>query len=420
MTMTWLPTRPYRLLGDLVFCSLVLLFAACRCSARGRPGPEVPRYRDTAILFLFILFIAFAKKIHTGLLLRKEMPGGAPRERKLRNVCTASDYEELREAYRFVPEAPASAGTTSAAHTQSADSTASTWQSRMARRYESHLYREFVLADLTRYQSGQVGLRWRTRDEVSCGKGFDTCGNKHCSSYGGSGTRDIEAARRASRSRMSEEFARRYYLNARKRPGEAIATKHSQRGSEDEEEEEMAALSQLSYGCGLADYEVPFSYVEQEEQRAELVKLRLCLRCAPMLFFGRGGALGAKMARERLSSAQTIASTKQQFKEDEEEDASSDSSRSGPHSTSKDKRQKRRKKTGRKRKKDKEHTSREQRRRKKCRHSRRKEKKEDSDSDSGADSSDDASINSVDSSIEGRRAEEGLLASVSLAECMQK
>jgi len=408
-----LPTRPYRLLGDLrllgvcgVWCLLVLL-------------PAATYVRVAYRAFYFYLLLLFAKKIHTGLL-RKEMPGGAPRERKLRNVCTASDYEELREAYRFVPEAPASAGTTSAAHTQSADSTASTWQSRMARRYESHLYREFVLADLTRYQSGQVGLRWRTRDEVSCGKGFDTCGNKHCSSYGGSGTRDIEAARRASRSRMSEEFARRYYLNDRKRPGEAIATKHSQRGSEDEEEEEMAALSQLSCGCGLADYEVPFSYVEQEEQKAELVKLRLCLRCAPMLFFGRGGALGAKMARERLSSAQTIASTKQQFKEDEEEDASSDSSRSAPHSAGKDKRQKRRKKTGRKRKKDKEHTSREQRRRKKCRHSRRKEKKEDSDSDSGADSSDDASINSVDSSIEGRRAEEGLLASVSLAECRQK
>ena len=218
---------------------------------------------------------------------------------------------------------------------------------------------------------------------------------------------------------MSEELARRYYLNARKRPGEATAIKNSQRGSEDEEEEEMAALSQLSHGCGLADYEVPFSYVEQEEQKTELVKLRLCLRCAPMLFFGRGGALGAKMARERLSKAQTIASAKQQFKEDEEEDASSDSSRSAPHSTGKDKRRKRRKKKGRKRKKkEKEH--RDQRRRKKCRHSRRKEKNSDSDSDSGADSSDDASINSVDSSIEGRRAEEGLLASVSLAECRQK
>ena len=285
------------------------------------------------------------------------MPGGAPRQRKLRNVCTASDYEELREAYRFVPEAPpaASAGT-SAAHTQSADGTASTWQSRMARRYESHLYREFVLADLTRYQSGQVGLRWRTREEVSCGKGFDTCGNKHCSSYGSGGARDIEAARRASRSRMSEELTRRYYLNAEKRPGEAAAIKHSQRGSEDEEEEEMAALSQLSHGCGLADYEVPFSYVEQEEQKTELVKLRLCLRCAPMLFFGRGGALGAKMARERLNSGQTIASTKQQFKEDEEEDASLDSSRSAQHSTGKDKRRKRRKKKSQKRKKkDKEH-----------------------------------------------------------------
>lgn len=279
--------------------------------------------------------------------------GASTRQRKLRNVCTASDYDELRKAYRFVPEPPSEGS--------------SNWQERMARRYESHLYREFVLADLTRHQMGQIGLRWRTKDEVCSGKGFDTCGNKHCPSYrspDGSGFRDIEAARRASLSRASEESMRRYLgLQEQKDKVSNQASRATHRDCvkdacrEEEEEEEMNALSQLPYGSGLADYEVPFTYVEQGVSKTELVKLRLCLRCAPLLFSGRGGSLGAKRARSDLMMKKLPVSTTKQEKneDDDDEDASSVSSqRSCSSSTDEDSRRKRRaSKKSRKRKNDK-------------------------------------------------------------------
>ena len=342
---------------------------------------------------------------------------GAPttsRHRKLRNVCAASDYDELRKAYRFVPPEPPSEGVGSS----------SNWQERMARRYESHLYREFVLADLTRHQMGQIGLRWRTKDEVCSGKGFDTCGNKHCPSYrspDGSSFRDIEAAKRASLSRTSEESVRRYLTLQEQK--EKVCNQASRATHRDcvkdgcrEEEEEMNALSQLPYGSGLADYEVPFTYMEQEISKTELVKLRLCLRCAPLLFSQRrGGSLGAKRARERsqLNDEQKLsgATTKQE----NNEDASSESSqRSWSSSADDDSRRKRRaSKKSRKRKKDKRHhrsdrgrdeSGERRRKRKRSRgESRRNEKKESKAS---------ASALSDDISIEGRKAEGELLASL--------
>lgn len=332
---------------------------------------------------------------------------GAPtRQRKLRNVCTASDYDELRKAYRFVPEPPSHNG--------------SGWQQRMARNYEAHLYREFVLADLTRYQTGQIGLRWRTKDEVCSGKGFDTCGNKHCPSYrspDGSSSRDIEAARRASLSRPSEESVRRYYLDIQERKEKAVdrpskeSSKHGAKGALDKEEAEMIALSQLTYGCGLSDYEVPFTYVEQDISKTELVKLRLCLRCAPKLFHGRGGSLGAKRAREQSQmndEQKIIASKTKQEKHEDDEDASSDSSQrsySSSSSTGEDRRRKRRNEKSRKKKKDKRRRSDMERKheggeRRRKRKSRRKGRRKHSREDSG------------DISIEGKRAEEGLLASL--------
>ena len=236
------------------------------------------------------------------------------RRRKQQNICTAHDYAELLQAYRFIPpdddDAAAAAaaaaggggggGAAAASGAASSASAPSTWQDRMARRYESHLYREFVLADLTRYKTAQIGLRWRTKDEVTSGKGFDTCGNKHCPSYrvGGDSSLDIEAARRAALSRTSQDAVRLYNIDA-------SGSSSSHNAEQGEEEQEEARLSNLPNGCGVADYEVPFSYTERDVRRVELVKLRLCLRCAPMLFYGRGGAMGAKRARDMFHGTQT-------------------------------------------------------------------------------------------------------------------
>ena len=65
------------------------------------------------------------------------------------------------------------------------------------------------------------------------------------------------------------------------------------------EAKEQKRLSRLSNGLGLHDYEVDFAYVEQNQKKRELVKVRLCLRCAPLIF--DGWAIKARLAREKAA-----------------------------------------------------------------------------------------------------------------------
>ena len=145
-----------------------------------------------------------------------------------------------------------------------------TWQDRMVSHYHSHLYKEYVLADMTRAPA-MLGLRWRTREEVQNGRGHATCGNKHCP-----GSSHVLESSKATQTLLSN-----YY--------------ESPRPTSNEHEERL--LDKLPHGIGLHDYEVPFTYTEQGETKTELVKLRLCMRCSPMLF--KGGALEARRARNK-------------------------------------------------------------------------------------------------------------------------
>jgi hypothetical protein len=66
------------------------------------------------------------------------------------------------------------------------------------------------------------------------------------------------------------------------------------------EDEEQALLEKVPPGLGFYDYEVPFTYQEHGTSKSELVKLRLCLRCAPLLFRTKDPidyALAARRAR---------------------------------------------------------------------------------------------------------------------------
>jgi hypothetical protein len=87
-----------------------------------------------------------------------------------------SDFDELRSHYRFVlPDDDDD--------DDDVDRNEDTWQERMARRYHDQLYKEYVLADLSRaHACGKIGLRWRTEVEVRNGRGFRDCGNLHCPS----------------------------------------------------------------------------------------------------------------------------------------------------------------------------------------------------------------------------------------------
>jgi len=206
--------------------------------------------------------------------------------------------------------------------------------------YHSHLYKEYVLADLSRVlEIGKVGMRWRTEDEVKSGRGFRSCGNLKCQSachnnLPTSSTEKKEAydavVRRSvgigvpenggkeplgvvlplSTSSGAGEALDRYLKScvrktltsddedsdsfedkrSRKRRKKSKRQKrhHKHPGRDvslqDEERDEQKRLSQIPYGVGLYDYEVDFAYVEQNVSKRELVKVRLCLRCAPLLF----------------------------------------------------------------------------------------------------------------------------------------
>jgi len=85
---------------------------------------------------------------------------------------------------------------------------------------------QYALVDLSRYKEGKLGLRWRTQGEVIAAKGQFECGNI-----------------------------------TKGKPCAATSSLHS--------------------------YELNFAYVEQGQQKQELVKVRVCSHCAAKLNYRR-------------------------------------------------------------------------------------------------------------------------------------
>ncbi|KAL7055324.1 hypothetical protein AAHC03_022764 [Spirometra sp. Aus1] len=55
-----------------------------------------------------------------------------------------------------------------------------TWEERLAKRYWERLFKEYCVADLSRYKEKKLGLRWRSEKEVVSGKGQFICGALTC------------------------------------------------------------------------------------------------------------------------------------------------------------------------------------------------------------------------------------------------
>jgi protein FRA10AC1 len=88
--------------------------------------------------------------------------------------ASAADLELLRREFRFVRD-----------EDEDAERGETDWRVRMSVRYYRKLFREYALADLSRYEEGRLGLRWRTEMEVVAGKGQFSCGNKRCDAADG-------------------------------------------------------------------------------------------------------------------------------------------------------------------------------------------------------------------------------------------
>ncbi|KAF6255475.1 folate-sensitive fragile site protein Fra10Ac1-domain-containing protein [Scenedesmus sp. NREL 46B-D3] len=89
-------------------------------------------------------------------------------------ASTISDEDALRAHHRFLRGPEDDEG-----------EQGGSWGARLARKYYARLFREFAIADLSRYKESRIGMRWRTKQEVVSGKGQFTCGARGCSEAAG-------------------------------------------------------------------------------------------------------------------------------------------------------------------------------------------------------------------------------------------
>ena len=82
---------------------------------------------------------------------------------KVQEPCKISEIELLKRNHLFLREEDSK-----------------NWEERLAQKYYDQLFKEYCLSNLSRYKTGQIALRWRTREEVMVGKGQFTCGNLEC------------------------------------------------------------------------------------------------------------------------------------------------------------------------------------------------------------------------------------------------
>ncbi|EDV58644.1 protein FRA10AC1 homolog [Drosophila erecta] len=78
------------------------------------------------------------------------------------------DIDVIRENHRFLWE------------DDELDTDTLSWEQRLALRYYRKLFKEYCIADLSRYKENKIALRWRTEQEVVTGTGQFQCGSRHC------------------------------------------------------------------------------------------------------------------------------------------------------------------------------------------------------------------------------------------------
>ncbi|CAL1528490.1 unnamed protein product [Lymnaea stagnalis] len=130
--------------------------------------------------------------------------GGSKNEFKRDTSGDKRDFDVIKEHHQFLWDESEAAEVS--------------WEKRLAKKYYDKLFKEYCIADLSRYKENKIGMRWRIEQEVIDGKGQFICGNKAC------------------------------------------------KETEDE--------------SGLRSWEVNFAYVESGQKKNALVKLRLCPDCS--------------------------------------------------------------------------------------------------------------------------------------------
>ncbi|GFZ43366.1 hypothetical protein JCM24511_01086 [Saitozyma sp. JCM 24511] len=184
-----------------------------------------------------------------------------------------SEWDVLRENHRFIRD--------------DEEVGQVTWEERLARAYESKLFKEFALIDLKHYKSRRLALRWRTAPEVVEGIGEDTCGSLRCKWHeprvapgGRAGDSDVAVGWEDLSDDDKEDRRGRRGSDQPDGRGDADrADKERQRKRKERKRTTETTMPDLR------SFELPFVYEEAGERKEALVKVRLCPRCTGKLLW---------------------------------------------------------------------------------------------------------------------------------------
>jgi len=104
--------------------------------------------------------------------------------------------------------------------------------------------------------------------------------SERCCSGGGYRVEEDGDHHRSNSSSKHARKSKRKHHCRRRREYDKYSIKERERS-------EQKRLSRLPHGVGLHDYEVDFVYIEYRTRKQELVKVCLCLQCAPLLFVSK-------------------------------------------------------------------------------------------------------------------------------------
>ncbi|XP_053552979.1 protein FRA10AC1 [Bombina bombina] len=92
--------------------------------------------------------------------------GGKVEDFKLSKANKKTDFDIIKENHRFLWEEE--------------EDEDMTWEKKLAKKYYDKLFKEYCIADLSKYKENKFGFRWRVEKELVSGKGQFSCGNKRC------------------------------------------------------------------------------------------------------------------------------------------------------------------------------------------------------------------------------------------------
>ncbi|GAA6004626.1 hypothetical protein JCM11491_002172 [Sporobolomyces phaffii] len=165
---------------------------------------------------------------------------------------TKHELDILKERHQFV-------------RSQDVDRATLSWEDQLAAKYYDSLFKEFAIVNLKHWKSGQIGMRWRTEDEVLSGVGHVTCASMRCAYH---------------------------------HPDPRIVA---------ETDDAMIAAdpdaARPLVATRLEESETTFGYVERGEKKSALVKVVLCRECGKRLRRGRELANPERARDARRSDA---------------------------------------------------------------------------------------------------------------------